>query len=226
MGNRPSAPSAGEADELRRRLPELCARAACALGEADVLLLATGAGWSADSGLAVYRDVADVAAYRERGLTYRDICQPHWLEEDPALFYGCWGGCFNDYRNVQEHDGYAILRHWVDSKGLRKTSAAAEIRAEGREHAREAAWNVHEGEGGGEGADGADNSRGRAARDDVAYPGAFFAFTSNVDAHSRRTFEDAEVSAGHQAPCASPYCRALAAKPLPSSDRHALTAKP
>jgi hypothetical protein len=28
--------------------------------QADVLLLATGAGWSADSGLAVYADIAKV----------------------------------------------------------------------------------------------------------------------------------------------------------------------
>ena len=55
---------------------------------AQVLLLATGAGWSADSGLAVYRDIADVPAYHELGLTYRDICQPRWLSHDPELFFG------------------------------------------------------------------------------------------------------------------------------------------
>ena len=67
MGNRPSAPSEAQLDELTERLPEMTARAACAINAADVLLLATGAGWSADSGLAVYKDVADVAAYHERG---------------------------------------------------------------------------------------------------------------------------------------------------------------
>ena len=50
-------------------------RAAAAIAQADVLLLCTGAGWSADSGLKVYRDIADIGAYHDKGLTYRDICE-------------------------------------------------------------------------------------------------------------------------------------------------------
>ena len=38
--------------------------AAVALLNADYLLVCAGAGFSADSGLAVYKDVADLAAYR------------------------------------------------------------------------------------------------------------------------------------------------------------------
>ena len=79
-----------------------------------------GAGFSADSGLAVYADVAkahqfirlhmnlwtwcvggtfveclylEVPAYRDRKLTYQDVCQPHWLFEEPDLFWGFWGQC-------------------------------------------------------------------------------------------------------------------------------------
>jgi len=37
--------------------------AATALAEADVVLLVTDAGWSADSGLPVYADIAQVKAY-------------------------------------------------------------------------------------------------------------------------------------------------------------------
>ena len=59
MGNRPSRPTEEQTAELLARQPELLARAASAINHADVLLLATGAGWSADSGLAVYKDVAD-----------------------------------------------------------------------------------------------------------------------------------------------------------------------
>ena len=57
-----------------------------------------GAGWSADSGLAVYQEVASFPVYAARGLQYRDLCQPRVLHDDPATVYGFWGTCFNDYR--------------------------------------------------------------------------------------------------------------------------------
>ena len=81
-------------------MPEMIACGALAIRQSDVLLVCTGAGWSADSGLAVYKDVADVPAYHERNLTYRDICVPRFLDEEPELFYGFWGSCFNDYRET------------------------------------------------------------------------------------------------------------------------------
>ena len=51
-------------------------KAAQLLHSAEILLLVTGAGFSADSGLATYADVADIDAYRERGWRYRDLCRP------------------------------------------------------------------------------------------------------------------------------------------------------
>lgn len=57
--------------------------------------------FSADSGLAVYRDIAKIEAYQTRGLHYHDICVPQWLEDDKALFWGFWGRCFNDYRETK-----------------------------------------------------------------------------------------------------------------------------
>jgi NAD-dependent SIR2 family protein deacetylase len=90
MGNAPSTPSEEQTRELAETLEPSILRAAAAIQQADVLLLATGAGWSADSGLAVYKDIANIQAYNERKLTYHDICEPHWLEKEPALFYGFW----------------------------------------------------------------------------------------------------------------------------------------
>ena len=115
MGAVPSAPSDTQVEELRAAQAESVHRAAAAIAQADVLLLLTGAGWSKDSGLAVYRDVADVKAYRDHGLTYADICEPRWLEENPELFYGFWGRCFNDYRETKEHEGYSIVKRWRDT---------------------------------------------------------------------------------------------------------------
>ena len=93
MGAAPSSPSREVAAELARQRGALCREAAAAIRDSDVLVLVTGAGFSADSGLACYADVANVAAYRERGLSYHDICAPRWLESEPELFYGFWGGC-------------------------------------------------------------------------------------------------------------------------------------
>jgi NAD-dependent SIR2 family protein deacetylase len=115
MGAGPSAPKDEQMEELKETTDESVQRAAAAIAQADVLLLLTGAGWSADSGLSVYKDVADVQAYRERDLTYSKICEPHWLEDDPELFFGFWGRCFNDYRETREHEGYHIVKCWRDA---------------------------------------------------------------------------------------------------------------
>eukprot|EP01043_Picozoa_sp_COSAG02_P019397 COSAG02_NODE_932_length_15816_cov_15.913088_6_plen_488_part_00 len=114
--NPPVAPTSAQKELLEASAEVSIERAAAAVGQADVLLLLTGAGWSADSGLAVYRDVANVAAYSERGITYADLCSPALLDDDPELFVGFWGRCFNDYRDTSPHEGYSILRRWRDER--------------------------------------------------------------------------------------------------------------
>ena len=205
MGNRPSAPSPELTEELERRLPELASRAACAIVQADILLFCTGAGWSADSGLAVYRDVANVEAYHRRQLTYRDICQPGWLETDPGLFYGFWGACYNDYRNVEPHDGYRIVQRWVEQR-FRHNGVSNALRTLQRQRASSSA--AAEGEAASAGTLTSDPA-GPAPRQPpseqaqvpaaaaVATAGSFFAFTSNVDAHSHHVFQPHEVYECH-----------------------------
>ena len=41
----------------------------------------------------------EVAAYAERGLDYMDLCDPKLVHQEPPLFWGFWGQCFNDYRH-------------------------------------------------------------------------------------------------------------------------------
>jgi len=91
-----------------------CRRAAEAIRGADLMLLATGAGMSAESGLPVYKDIADVEVYRKRGLTYAHLCRTTWLEEEPEVFYGFWGVCWNDYKEAEPHLGYQIVRRWKE----------------------------------------------------------------------------------------------------------------
>ena len=57
QGAFPSKPAEGASLHLLSALPKNIARAALVFETADAILLATGAGWSADSGLAVYNDV-------------------------------------------------------------------------------------------------------------------------------------------------------------------------
>ena len=160
MGNTPSQPTDEQAEELKEKMNQMVEAAAAAIAKADVLLVTTGAGWSADSGLAVYKDVADVPAYHKRELTYHALCNPGVLHEDPALFHGFWGGCFNDYRNVPPHEGYSIVARWVEQRFGAHTRAAAAL---------------------------------RRLQDEGGAPRAFFAFTSNVDAHHERAFAAEEI---------------------------------
>eukprot|EP00121_Abeoforma_whisleri_P006014 Awhi_evm1s5460 len=87
-------------------------KAAIKIKEANALLFLSGAGFSADSGLLVYKDIAN--EYKDEGYDYSDLCTPVWLEEDPDLFYGFWGSCFNEYRAKAPHLGYEIIKCWRD----------------------------------------------------------------------------------------------------------------
>ena len=61
---------------LKANIETNCKQAARKVLEADILLAVTGAGFSADSGLATYDCVANIDAYRSRGWRYRDLCTP------------------------------------------------------------------------------------------------------------------------------------------------------
>jgi NAD-dependent SIR2 family protein deacetylase len=202
MGNVPAHPTPAQAAELAERREELLARAALAIAQADVLLVTTGAGWSADSGLAVYRDVADLPAYRARELTYRELCTPQLQAEDAPLFMGFWGQCFNTYRNTAPHAGYALVAKWRAQR-FSDSPAAKELQE---------LMAAAEGGGGGGGGAAAEASSGGGA----GVPGAFFSFTSNVDAHWHSACSAAEVYECHGNSefwqCADGECaRALAA---------------
>jgi len=54
---------------------------------ADFVLIAAGAGFSADSGLPVYNGIADIPAYNQMGVSYADLCQPIWARRDPEVYY-------------------------------------------------------------------------------------------------------------------------------------------
>eukprot|EP00658_Telonema_sp_P-2_P078165 TRINITY_DN7256_c0_g1_i2.p1 TRINITY_DN7256_c0_g1~~TRINITY_DN7256_c0_g1_i2.p1 ORF type:complete len:463 (+),score=84.54 TRINITY_DN7256_c0_g1_i2:414-1802(+) len=84
--------------------------------EADFLLIAAGAGFSAPSGLPVYKDVADLPCYKERGLEYSDLARPSGRMSEPDIWYGFMGWCFNEYRKTAPHPGYQLLKKWCHSR--------------------------------------------------------------------------------------------------------------
>mmetsp|Transcript_114554 Transcript_114554/g.355752 ORF Transcript_114554/g.355752 Transcript_114554/m.355752 type:complete len:573 (-) Transcript_114554:31-1749(-) len=164
-----------------------CAKAAELITQADVFLLCAGAGFSADSGLAVYADVAKVHAYAKRGLDYSDICSNKWLRTEPDLFWGFWGQCYNDYRDTAPHDGYRIVHRWVERR-FRRSAAAEAVRQRLAEAAK------------GESAKSLASSMPPVEKQPYVvkdYAGAFMAFTSNVDAHLWDWFRACEIRECH-----------------------------
>eukprot|EP00290_Baffinella_frigidus_P010258 CAMPEP_0180154622 /NCGR_PEP_ID=MMETSP0986-20121125/24287_1 /TAXON_ID=697907 /ORGANISM="non described non described, Strain CCMP2293" /LENGTH=351 /DNA_ID=CAMNT_0022103049 /DNA_START=64 /DNA_END=1116 /DNA_ORIENTATION=+ len=101
-------------EAVLQTVEDVAVKAARLVISADFLLIAAGAGFSADSGLKVYKDIGDIPAYHRMDLEYGDLCVPSWLRRDPALFFGFWGACFNDYMTTPPHAGYGVVRRWVD----------------------------------------------------------------------------------------------------------------
>lgn len=165
-------------------LDEKFAAAANVVVEADIFLLVTGAGWSADSGLPVYDDIARVPAYERKNLTYADVSQPNMLEKDPAVFYGFWGQALNDYRHTVPHPGFEFVAGWRRDK--MQNAIAPLIRERLKRKL----------EDGGEAAASAaptddstyeyETSQHHTPYEDLPVPdmaGSFYCFTSNCDAH-------------------------------------------
>ncbi|KAF1786641.1 DHS-like NAD/FAD-binding domain [Phytophthora cactorum] len=93
------------------------------LASADFLLIATGAGFSADSSLPVYADIAKVDAYEKLDMDYQDLCDPYMLEQDEELFYGFWGSWthFESRPTSTEQMGrdHVFKRLLIDSKSVK-----------------------------------------------------------------------------------------------------------
>ena len=90
--------------------------AAAAIASASHLLIAAGAGLSADSGLPTFADVARDVRWAQRGLEYDDLCRTQMLMDAPACGYGFWSGCARAYAEAQPHEGYAIIERWASAK--------------------------------------------------------------------------------------------------------------
>eukprot|EP00755_Sulcionema_specki_P026594 Sspe_Gene.85995::Locus_56731_Transcript_1_1_Confidence_1.000_Length_1137::g.85995::m.85995 len=99
----------GECNEAEYR------RAAEALSRATHLIFCTGAGWSAESGLATYNNTSFFSG--EKGMDYYEVCQPQWAHDSKArskIFRPFWEKCVKAYRAASPHEGYQILDCLLD----------------------------------------------------------------------------------------------------------------
>ena len=96
------------------------ARAAARIGAADAIVVAAGAGMGVDSGLPDFRGPEGFwrayPAYQKLGLRFEAMASPGHFRNDPGLGWGFYGHRQNLYRVTAPHDGFAMLRRWVEGK--------------------------------------------------------------------------------------------------------------
>lgn len=101
---------------------ELLNRAAEEIHEADAVLVCAGAGMGVDSGLPDFRGDEGFwnayPPYRHLNLSFIDMANPGWFDDDPSFAWGFYGHRLNLYRSTVPHDGFDILLRI----GLKKSS--------------------------------------------------------------------------------------------------------
>jgi NAD-dependent SIR2 family protein deacetylase len=100
----------------------LCERAAALIRRADALIVAGGAGMGVDSGLPDFRGAQgfwrEYPALGRLGLSFSEVASPQTFRGDPALAWGFYGHRLRLYRETKPHEGFAILRGWIDQRRL------------------------------------------------------------------------------------------------------------
>jgi NAD-dependent SIR2 family protein deacetylase len=88
-------------------------QAAEAINAADALVVTAGAGMGVDSGLPDFRGAQGFwRAYPDiakLGLSFEEMANPAWFEENPSLAWAFYGHRLNLYRSTVPHAGFARL---------------------------------------------------------------------------------------------------------------------
>ena len=89
--------------------------------DAEAILITAGAGMGVDSGLPDFRGNEGFwRAYpplAKLGLSFSEMANPMWFEEDPMLAWAFYGHRLHLYRNTTPHSGFGMLLELVKSKG-------------------------------------------------------------------------------------------------------------
>jgi NAD-dependent SIR2 family protein deacetylase len=97
-------------------------RAAAAIAAADAILIGAGAGMGVDSGLPDFRGPQGFwrayPPYERLGLQFTALANPRWFVQDPELAWGFYGHRMGLYRRTEPHEGFGILRRWVERMPL------------------------------------------------------------------------------------------------------------
>ena len=96
----------------------LLEQAAALITDADLLVIAAGAGMGVDSGLPDFRgDQGFWQAYpalaRAR-MAFASVASPDTFRADPALAWGFYGHRLKLYRHTVPHAGFATLKRWSE----------------------------------------------------------------------------------------------------------------
>ena len=101
-------------------IPKTIAQAVIVIKEADALLVSAGAGMGVDSGLPDFRGNRGFwKAYppiAKLGISFSQMANPRWFEEDPELAWGFYGHRLNLYRRTVPHDGFQMLLDMGEDK--------------------------------------------------------------------------------------------------------------
>jgi len=101
-------------------LNESIEKAAKFIHEANALLITAGAGIGVDSGLPDFRGNEGFwKAYppmARLGISFVEMANPHWFQQDPHLAWGFYGHRLNLYRRTEPHDGFKILLEIANQK--------------------------------------------------------------------------------------------------------------
>jgi len=95
-------------------------QAADSIAEAEALLFSSGAGMGVDSGLPDFRGNQGFwdayPPFAKLKLSFIDMANPQWFENDPYTAWGFYGHRLNLYRKTKPHSGFKILLKWGQNK--------------------------------------------------------------------------------------------------------------
>jgi len=95
-------------------------KAADIINNADALIYTAGAGMGVDSGLPDFRGNKgfwnEYPAISHLGISFAEMANPRWFEENPKLAWAFYGHRYNLYKETIPHKGFTILSDWTKKK--------------------------------------------------------------------------------------------------------------
>ena len=95
-------------------------KAAEIINQADALIFTAGAGIGVDSGLPDFRGNKgfwnEYPAISHLGISFVEMANPSWFEENPKLAWAFYGHRYNLYKKTTPHKGFNTLLKWGEQK--------------------------------------------------------------------------------------------------------------